>query len=143
MTKQLPRTIDTPVVRVDFANQPLWETICAAISAPITIDGYAFYAHVSFVDDRQFENASQEELVTMLSSEHNHAVLFVVDQRTIADPESPVLVLNCQKPPGRSFRAIPSQLPLIENNLSIANMDFDEFENSVDSDGIFRGFRES
>ena len=26
------------------------------------------------------------------------------------------------------------------NNLSIANMDFDDFANSVDHDGVFRGF---
>jgi hypothetical protein len=28
----------------------------------------------------------------------------------------------------------------IENNLSIANMDFEEFAENVDDDGIFRGF---
>jgi hypothetical protein len=28
----------------------------------------------------------------------------------------------------------------IQNNLSIANMDFEEFANSVDDDGVFRGF---
>jgi hypothetical protein len=30
----------------------------------------------------------------------------------------------------------------IENNLSIANMDFEEFGNAVGKDGIFRGFSE-
>jgi hypothetical protein len=29
----------------------------------------------------------------------------------------------------------------VENNLSIGNMDFDEFANAVDKDGIFRGFQ--
>jgi hypothetical protein len=28
----------------------------------------------------------------------------------------------------------------VENNLSIANMDFIDFAESVDEDGIFRGF---
>jgi hypothetical protein len=28
----------------------------------------------------------------------------------------------------------------IENNLSIANMDFAEFADSVNEDGVFRGF---
>ncbi|HLF89873.1 MAG TPA: hypothetical protein VI451_13065 [Anaerolineales bacterium] len=44
---------------------------------------------------------------------------------------------------GREFRAIPSQIQGIENNLSIANMDFEEFADSVDEDGVFRGFPES
>jgi hypothetical protein len=29
----------------------------------------------------------------------------------------------------------------VENNLSIANMGFEEFANAVDKDGIFRGFQ--
>jgi hypothetical protein len=28
----------------------------------------------------------------------------------------------------------------IENNLSLANMDFEEFAEAVDPDGVFRGF---
>jgi len=28
----------------------------------------------------------------------------------------------------------------VENNLSLANMDFEEFADSVDADGVFRGF---
>jgi hypothetical protein len=38
------------------------------------------------------------------------------------------------------FRVIPSELWGPENNLSIANLDFDEFANNAGSDGIFRGF---
>jgi hypothetical protein len=35
---------------------------------------------------------------------------------------------------------IPSEIQSIENNLSLANMDFEEFAESADKDGIFRGF---
>jgi hypothetical protein len=38
------------------------------------------------------------------------------------------------------FRVIPSQMWSVENNLSIANMDFFEFADAVGDDGIFRGF---
>jgi hypothetical protein len=40
----------------------------------------------------------------------------------------------------RSFRALPSTIQSIENNLTIANMDFEDFRNAVHQDGIFRGF---
>ena len=39
-----------------------------------------------------------------------------------------------------SFRALPSVIHSVENNLSLANMDFEHFVGSVGSDGIFRGF---
>jgi hypothetical protein len=45
--------------------------------------------------------------------------------------------------PGRVFRVVPSQILGIENNLSTANMDFDEFADSVGEDGVFRGFLDS
>ena len=33
-----------------------------------------------------------------------------------------------------------TEVALIEANLSIANMDFEEFADSVGPDGVFRGF---
>jgi len=40
----------------------------------------------------------------------------------------------------REFRAIPSQIQAIENNLSEANMGFEEFAEAVAKGGVFRGF---
>ena len=42
---------------------------------------------------------------------------------------------------GATFRCVPSAVQAVENNLSIANMDFEEFAGAVDEDGVFRGFR--
>ena len=44
--------------------------------------------------------------------------------------------------PGRTFRVIPTEAWGVQNNLPIANMDFSEFADRVDPDGIFRGFRD-
>ena len=41
---------------------------------------------------------------------------------------------------GRTFRSIPSEVEPIVANLSLANMDFAEFADNTDPDGIFRGF---
>ena len=65
---------------------------------------------------------------------------FIVDKTTLSDKDQPVLVVDLQKEPGRTFRVIPSQMWAVENNLSLANMGFDEFADSVDADGIFRDF---
>ena len=41
---------------------------------------------------------------------------------------------------GRPFRVIPPEMWGVENNLSIANMDFYEFADKAEPDGVFRGF---
>jgi hypothetical protein len=52
------------------------------------------------------------------------------------------IVVDLYENSGSEFRAIPSMIQGIENNLSIANMDFEEFANAVDESGVFRGFLE-
>jgi hypothetical protein len=41
---------------------------------------------------------------------------------------------------GRTFRSIPSEVEPIVANLSLANMNFAEFADNADREGIFRGF---
>jgi hypothetical protein len=60
--------------------------------------------------------------------------------KTFSDAEQPVLVVDLCEQPGRTFRVIPREMWGVENNLSIANMDYDDFANSADADGVFRGF---
>ena len=72
--------------------------------------------------------------------DHNHSFLFIADRLTLTHPEFPILVVDLYASRGREFRALPTQVQAIQNNLSIANMDFEEFANAVDKDGIFRGF---
>ena len=66
--------------------------------------------------------------------------VFVVDREAVSNPEFPILVVDLHHQRGRGFRAIPSTIPSIECNLSLANMNFFEFSNAVDADGVFRGF---
>ena len=41
---------------------------------------------------------------------------------------------------GRTFRSIPSEVEPIAASLSLANMDFAEFADNTDPDGLFCGF---
>jgi len=43
---------------------------------------------------------------------------------------------------GRTFRCAVTEFASIEANLSIANMDFQEFADNSDTDGVFRGFKD-
>jgi hypothetical protein len=103
--------------------------------------GDGFLANVSFVDERSFEGATANDLVAAAGAGGQYrSFMFVVDQTTIGEAEHPVLVIDLADQPGRSFRVIPSEMWGVENNLSLANMDFDEFAASTDATGIFRGF---
>ncbi len=68
--------------------------------------------------------------------------MFIADQTTISQPDHPVLVVDLMLEPGRTFRTIPFQVFTIDSNLSIANMDWEDFAVQLDGDGVFRGFGE-
>lgn len=139
--KQIPAKEYPLVLRTDFSDQVAWDEICRIIRRPVGI--FRFRANVSFLDDVDFKEITKDQLLDLISRNYNHSFIFLVDQLTISEPEHPLLVVDLYERSGREFRALPSQIQGIENNLSIANMDFEEFAESADADGIFRGFHES
>jgi hypothetical protein len=138
--KQLPKTTNSVVIRADFENQQAWEAICELLRAPVHEGSETFYACVEFLEDTDYRNLTKEELLAIVPRDYNHSFLFVVDKAAITNPDFAILAVDLVESRGRSFRAIPAQIQSIENNLSIANMDFQEFAGAVDKDGIFRGF---
>lgn len=136
--KPLPPTPDAIVLRTDFSDDAAWRAVCEAIVAPSPADG--FLANVTFVEDRTFEGAAPDELVAAASAGPYRSFMFVVDAVTIGGAEHAVLVIDLVDRPGRSFRVVPSEMWGVENNLSLANMDFEDFASAVDAHGIHRGF---
>jgi hypothetical protein len=74
------------------------------------------------------------------SKNYLHSFIVLVDQLAISHPDHPLLIVDLYEESGQEFRAIPSQIQGVENNLSIANLDFEEFAQAVDKDGVLRGF---
>jgi hypothetical protein len=126
------------IKRASSRNENLvaWADTWRAIESPSS----AFKAYVEFVIDREFENATEDQLLDASDRSNYRSYMFVVDAVTMTHPERPVLVIDLFEERGRTFRVIPSEMWGVENNLSIANMDFAEFAESADGDGIFRGF---
>jgi hypothetical protein len=137
----LSSTENPAVIRTDFYNQEAWDTICGLIRAPVHDRDNTFYAHVDLVEDVQYRNQPVGELLRVLPHDYKHSFLFVVDCDTLSRADFPLLVVDLLELRGRTFRTIPAQVQGIENNLSIANMGFEEFAEAVDQDGVFRGFR--
>jgi hypothetical protein len=138
------------VIRTDFAHPQEWIDIQAAIAEPQTEDG--FTAFVAFVDDHAYEGITPSQLLEMVPSEVHHAVAFLVDTKALTHPDRPILVVNLYdyvegleeqgKGPqyGATFRVVPSEMWSVQNNLTISNMDWEDFADNVDGDGVFRGF---
>ena len=126
----------TPVIRTDFSDQAAW---LATVRETVARHGL-FRANVRIMDDRSFDGVAREDIPARLPPGADHLFIFIVDSLTIAHPEHPLLVVDLYDAARPAFRAIPSEIGSIETNLSLANMDFREFAESADTDGIFRGF---
>jgi hypothetical protein len=123
------------VIRTDFSDDAVWATICYEMQRPRE---FGFRAKLDFLSDRDYEGMTVDELVAL--APESHTFFLVVDSRTVTDPEHPFLVVDYFDRPARTLRAIPAVTWSVENNLSIANMDFDDFLTSADPDGVFRGY---
>ncbi len=134
--KTIPETNEALVLRTDFSNTAAWEAVCVAIQKPVG----DFRAYVDFLSDPEYEGITTEQLLSLIPQNPYHTLIFIVDQVTLSQPEYPILVVDLYHEPGRTFRVIPSEMWGVENNLSLANMDFDDFAENVDLDGVFRGF---
>ena len=125
------------MLRTDFSDEACWRSICAEVLAETT-DG--FRAYVDVVEDRAFDGFGTDDVLATVGDDYRWGYLVVGDRLTMTQAEHPFLVLDLLDERGRSFRALPREVQAIENNLSIANMDFSEFADSAGSDGVFRGF---
>jgi hypothetical protein len=128
--------MDAVVIRTDFSDQAAWEAVRKTISTPV--DGLR--AYVQFVDEREHDGLTGDRLRAVLTNRSAHTFAIVADRMTMAHPEHPLRVVDLTSADARAFRALPAQVASIENNLSVANMDFGDFADTVATDGIFRGF---
>lgn len=158
---------DPWVIRLDFSDDKKWEEVCRQIAAPQTDGKEEFFAYVRFVSDPKLADVTTvEQLVRSLPDDYPSYLCFAVDAQSLCDEIFPVLVIDFgprryeddeggyayedderdyfprETPASRIavFRVVPATIQAIENNLSITNMDFEDFANEADPDGILRGF---
>jgi len=133
----LPRTAAVPVVRTDFGDQAAWDELRTVVTTPNEDD---FVAAVEFVEDRAYADLTIEQVTALVSDDVGHPILVVADRDALGAAGLPLLVVDLREQRGRAIRVVAAELWGIENNLSLANMDFHEFADHLDGDGIFRGF---
>jgi hypothetical protein len=143
MPPSLPRSSSSLLVRTDFTSDPADETWEQVREAALRENADGFRAYCEPVSDPAFEGATWEDVkAAVLAHGERAAVLFVVDGVTMGSADHPILVVDLLSHSDQSFRCIPAELWGVDNNLNLANMDWADFADAVDQDGIFRGFSE-
>lgn len=90
------------------------------------------FADLTLIDDRAFDGLTFDGLMEIIGARPPFYV-FIVDSHD-----------DLRRDEIRILRVAPGETvstAAIENNLSLAYMDFEDFASSTDEDGVFRGFR--
>ena len=141
--KPLPVTYNTALLRVDFVDDEVWQRVRDAATRPLTSGSVS---HLVVIDDRDFEGLD----LTVPASQpdaYEERVLLVFDRLSREHPDHPLLLVDWlayiddddHVTPG-AMRVTPEQAQLVEGNLQLANMDFEDYLAYVDAEGVFRGF---
>jgi uncharacterized protein DUF6924 len=130
------------LVRTDFGDDAAWEQVCTEVVEPSEEEG--FTANLEPVSDPAFAGSSWEQVKAAVPrNDHGSMIVLVADETTFTNPDHPVLVVDLMDFRGEQlepFRCIPSELWGVENNLNIANMDWEDFADATDEHRTFRGF---
>ena len=133
----LPTSEDSLLVRTDFSDDDAWGEVLSAVE---TENSDGFRAYVQVVEEPEWEGADWQSLrAAALAAAEHAAVLFVVDEAALAE-EHPIQVVDLSEDAMEPFRCITAELWSVDNNLNLANMDWEDFANNVGDDGVFRGF---
>ncbi|MFC9436540.1 DUF6924 domain-containing protein [Nocardia sp. NPDC057030] len=131
--KSLPQSDATLLIRTDFSDPEGWEALRTAVTTPNDDD---FAANLHLVDDPAYRDVSAEQLAALASD----SLFIVADKLAISSAERPLLSVYRSEAGTEQLRVIAEELWSIENNIALANMDWDEFTSAADEDGVFRGF---
>lgn len=157
----------TPLIRTDFSDDTAWNLVMAEVTKLVDFgsedpdadpdyDGYT--PNVTPIDDRAFAGVTGETLArAFIATDETYGYAILVDARSmaearaggeltvvyvdlsVADPADAELFPTFR---GRNFRCAVSEFASNGGNLSIANMDFHEFADNTNADGVFRGFND-
>jgi hypothetical protein len=140
--------MSTLLVRTDFSDGDAWDEVRDEATREYGPDG--FRAYVEPVSDPEWADKAWEAVKAAApTGDPGPSVLFIADSITFASPDHLILVVDLQDKilsvaefpdiAGRTpFRCIPSALWDVENNLNIANLDWEDYVRLAEG-GVYRG----
>ncbi|MFF3606785.1 DUF6924 domain-containing protein [Streptomyces sp. NPDC002463] len=146
---KLPQSDNTLLIRTDFSDEAAWLALRTSVTTPAAGDDpYMAYLHI--VDDPSYSGLTTEQLVALAPDEDD--LLIVADRTAMAEAGMPLLAIHVRgedeedgmdgdaRPRVEELRVVTEVLRAVENNISIANMDWEDFVDAAAEDGVFRGF---
>ncbi|MGW4329925.1 DUF6924 domain-containing protein [Nocardia sp. NPDC004573] len=137
MARTLPEG-ESLLVRTDFTDDAAWARALTAVIASYDEDAMT---ELTPVDDMTFDGLTPADLHDLVDGQ---TYVFLADATTMTDPEHPLLAVDTSEDAGGDgvavFRIAPIAMAEVEANLLLSNMDFEDYADSVDDDGVFRGF---
>lgn len=143
------------IIRTDYADKVAWQMVVAEVSQP-SEGGGEYGARVHLVDDPVWAGSTPVAVLAAVRRDDRLSVVFVADSSTMQSAQHPLLALNISdedkdldpmyyqelidSPPAQEFRTAPGAVHDVHANLSLANLDFDDFAEAAlaDSEGILR-----
>ncbi len=137
------------LVRTDFTDDDAWDQV--RNGATQAYGPHGFCASVEPVSDPQWVDATWGAVKAAAPvGVRGSCVLFIADSITFASAEHPILVVDlsdkflsvAEFPEIASrtpFRCIPSALWDVQNNLSIANVSWEDYVSQIGGGGVYRG----
>ncbi|MFD6530985.1 DUF6924 domain-containing protein [Streptomyces sp. NPDC060184] len=159
--RDLPQSDATLLIRTDFTDEAAWQDLRTAVTTPADEDD-DFLAMLHIVDDPAYRDVTAEQIVSLAPAEDD--LLILADRTAMTGAEMPLLAVYMgvedeeededgqgegdataegdggAAPGFDELRVIASELWSVENNISLANMDWEEFVDAAEEDGVFRGF---
>jgi hypothetical protein len=133
----LPESEVYLLVRTYFGDDQAWAALRKLIEEGSDDE---FYANVEYVDDHQFDGFSPEALEAIHPHRSNEwDVMYVADQRSLSEPAHPLLVVRVGSSEDLPFRCRADLLYEVDANLSLANLDWDDFRDDLDESGVYGG----
>jgi hypothetical protein len=122
--------LKTPLVLLSSSSSDMWQGFQAKV---LKDNDMGFHANVRFIQDPDLIGASHDLLRKTLKSDEISLIL-AADQETLNHPDLPVICIDAE---GRSpsFRTPVRDLWVVENNVSIGNILFEEFVADQVEDG--------
>lgn len=124
----LPASDYSPLLRTDFTDDDAWQALLGQIGGD----------WVTVVTDPAHAGLSVPELMALVPDGSRYPVVVVADDATFASADRPLLLIDVQEEPGRTFRAVPDAFSSAIANLAIQNQSFADYLSSVDAAGVYR-----
>jgi hypothetical protein len=125
----------TPLLRTDGSQPERWDALLRAIRVP---NALGFLAFVRPITDPALEGLTVEQLRELPRAAGAETFVLVADAKALASDDFPILVVDVSGDNLPSFRVTAKCLWVVENNLSLANVDWRELLDATADDGVLR-----